>query len=354
MTSLEQQRILPQPHRLRLGQKILLVFLGLLVFFVLLEASLQLAGRVVLLSRGGRRAASPLSKNTITILCLGDSHTWGLGSKTSLSYPAQLEDLLGGFPLDKEFQVINLGIPGMNSAMIAEQLKNKFYLYLPDIVIINGGSNNSWNKAQVLNYLSRAEGKSSWANLRRQALNGLYQTHLYKLSRLLWARWYTATHYFPQMPEVYPEVMTLGKKGALWATVYIYTDGARVEKIRHGGDPTQPVFWIGAKDFSPQHFKDFIKTSYTDMILFLRGHHVPVVLETYLANTGSYKLTNEALVELAEAQGVPVVRNDLYLVGRDNTASVYLLADGHPTAKGYRAMAENTYKVLLTLFKETD
>ncbi|MFH0877630.1 MAG: GDSL-type esterase/lipase family protein [Candidatus Omnitrophota bacterium] len=352
MTFFQIKQAPAEPRRLRPCLKIAFVIFGFLIFLVLLEFSLGLAGRVVLFSRGGQRVASVLGKNDLLILCLGDSHTWGLGSKTAQSYPSVLGDLLEGFPLDKEFQVINLGIPGMNSAMIAEQLKNKFYLYMPDIVILNGGSNNSWNRTQVLQYLFRSAADRGWAKFKRRALDVLYSTHVYKLSRLLWARWYTATHYFPQMPEVYPEAMTLGKKGALWATVYVYTDGARVEKIRHGGDPTQPVFWVGAKDFSPQTFKDFIKTSYTDMILFLRHNRVPVVLETYLDNVGSCKLTNEALVELAQKEGLPIVRNDLFLAGRQEEAEIYLLPDGHPTVKGYRVMAENTYKVILKMFDE--
>jgi lysophospholipase L1-like esterase len=53
---------------------------------------------------------------TYRILCVGDSHTRGVGAPTALSYPRQLQRLLEAAYPGARFMVMNAGIPGSNSS----------------------------------------------------------------------------------------------------------------------------------------------------------------------------------------------------------------------------------------------
>jgi len=74
--------------------------------------------------------------NTIRIVVLGDSFTYGLYVNTSDSYPKQLEYLLKNkSKCDKNFEVINLGVTGYDLAYSTERYALRGAKYNPDLVI---------------------------------------------------------------------------------------------------------------------------------------------------------------------------------------------------------------------------
>ncbi|GAA5497600.1 hypothetical protein Rhal01_03796 [Rubritalea halochordaticola] len=93
---------------------------------------------------------------TVRIACIGDSITFGSGTKDRLqnSYPLQLQDLLG-----KNYEVKNFGNPGrgvVRKSMRGKEKRAYFFMkehqqalaYQPDIVICNLGINDlmDWNR----------------------------------------------------------------------------------------------------------------------------------------------------------------------------------------------------------------
>ena len=74
----------------------------------------------------------------VEILCVGDSHTYGLGVKAWESYPGQLAS--AGV-------VVNAGIPGTNSAQLRARLGDWLLEHEPFYVVILVGVNNLWNRA---------------------------------------------------------------------------------------------------------------------------------------------------------------------------------------------------------------
>jgi len=86
----------------------------------------------------------------INVACVGDSITWGYGVKNTQtidSYPAQLQQLLG-----QRYFVCN---SGSNGATIGRNSKSNYYSTmafknltiggLPDIIIFQLGTNDTWN-----------------------------------------------------------------------------------------------------------------------------------------------------------------------------------------------------------------
>lgn len=107
----------------------------LCVAVVGLEATLQILHRVV----SSDAVAPPAADGHVTVLCIGDSHTWGMGK----GYPAALATALAA--RSPRYRVLNLGVPGSNTA----QLRRRFDEYLdtvqPRVVVVWSGLNNAWN-----------------------------------------------------------------------------------------------------------------------------------------------------------------------------------------------------------------
>ncbi|MDD5155838.1 MAG: SGNH/GDSL hydrolase family protein, partial [Candidatus Omnitrophica bacterium] len=80
----------------------------------------------------------------IRIVCVGDSHTFGVGTGMSYTYPAQLERLLTLNNHEQKFSVINLGIPGASTKRQAQELKSFFNKHEAKIIILLTGRNNDF------------------------------------------------------------------------------------------------------------------------------------------------------------------------------------------------------------------
>lgn len=167
------------PARRRCARILFVLFLTVAA----MELSLQAAALVVrVLSPRGFSAAGDGS--VITVLCVGDSHTYGLPLPQEDSYPAQLERALAERYPEREFRVVNLGIPGLNSGFVANRLERQVLQLRPDLVIVWVGINNEWNVVEA----SGPESEGSWAAIRR----GLMSLRLFRLASIAW---YTHTGY---------------------------------------------------------------------------------------------------------------------------------------------------------------
>lgn len=139
------------------------VLLGAAVLLAVLEAGLSAAAAL-----RSRPAPAP-GEGTYTVLCLGDSFTYGMGGE---SYPDQLGRRLAAAGL--RARVINRGIAGINSAQLAERADEELARHRPDAVVVVVGADNFWNSLPI-------EG----GPLRRLSLR-LLNLRSYRLIRLLW------------------------------------------------------------------------------------------------------------------------------------------------------------------------
>lgn len=129
--------------------RVFFVFFSITVSVILLESSLRFVG--VLYDAVRTRSESNLrdrgleEKENFTILCIGDSYTYGLGAAVEDSYPAQLEGMLNKGRPGKDIRVKNFGTPGSNSRRIRNIFGENIDRYKPDVIIIMVGMNNYWN-----------------------------------------------------------------------------------------------------------------------------------------------------------------------------------------------------------------
>lgn len=155
------------------------VGLALLAGLLAAELMLQLAGLVVR-ATSSRASGVAADAQAITVLCVGDSHTYGLPLPVEQSYPAQLERALALRHPGRRFQVVNLGIPGLNSAYAANRLERQMLQLDPALVIVWVGINNQWNVAET--EVWQAEGPDRWQSLRRV----LMRSKLFRLASIAW------------------------------------------------------------------------------------------------------------------------------------------------------------------------
>jgi hypothetical protein len=163
--------------------------IAFVVTLLVIEVALQLASLVArpLLTRKASRDASA---DAITILCVGDSHTYGAPLPDEESYPSQLQALLDKRYPEWEFNVVNLGFPGVNSAFVASRLESQIKQIRPHLVMVSGGSNNIWNTIETEAW----ETDTGWDVAKRLLLR-------VKLFRLAAVTWSTQREYHFQPAE---------------------------------------------------------------------------------------------------------------------------------------------------------
>lgn len=90
------------------------------------------------------------------VLCLGDSHTYGLFLERQQAWPSILEEALHKRGVVNA-EVINLAYPGTNSYRVKHSIESMLEEIKPDIVILMLGANDYWTSP--LDAAEKTEGK---------------------------------------------------------------------------------------------------------------------------------------------------------------------------------------------------
>ena len=157
-------------QKISLIQKIGLIFLSFILTFVLLEGLLRLGGFLYLFLQERRNMIGLGKEDAYTILCVGESMT-AFGDQ--FSYPAQLQYILNERSKDKKFNVINKGVPAINTDAILYYIEDHIDRYHPDAVISMIGINDE--------YYSRDFDKT----LKEKKISFLGDFRVVKLARLV-------------------------------------------------------------------------------------------------------------------------------------------------------------------------
>lgn len=153
-------------------KKIILIFFGVFLSFVVLEVALGLGGVIFLTLQEHRNKISLEQQGTYRILCLGESTT-AMGR--AYSYPRQLEEILDQYNiLGVKFSVINKGTGGSNTSAILDELVDNLNKYKPEMVVTMMGINDN----------GIYEPYAAMPDSRIMRLFRSLRT--YKLTRLLW------------------------------------------------------------------------------------------------------------------------------------------------------------------------
>jgi len=173
-------------------------FAGIIICILAIECALRIVGAIYahrsVTDQGTRNPAQ------YTILCVGDSVTFGLGAPRTQSYPAQLERLLNAEESKRTYTVINRGRPGQNTAQLLKTLEGDIREVEPDIVTVLTGGANLWNYWGYQAYRQRSRFPS-------RIYDQLYRIRLYKLVKLLCLNIPSKTQ--RKKPNKYPPLQAL-------------------------------------------------------------------------------------------------------------------------------------------------
>jgi lysophospholipase L1-like esterase len=136
-----------------------LIVAALAITLVVLEITLRSMGFAHYFDKD--LEAANHAEDAFVIICLGDSSTLGeIDGTDRYSYPSQLETLLNSRHPDREYCLVNLGVPGVNSSQIARRFEGYIRKYDPDMAILLLGNNDVWNRNESRMWLV-AEGEEA-------------------------------------------------------------------------------------------------------------------------------------------------------------------------------------------------
>ena len=105
------------------------------IIYIVLAGIILLLGYKIFFSSSPRRTVGSIGE---TIVCFGDSLTYGTGASSGMDYPSQLSRLI-----DKP--VVNAGVPGDTTARALQRLERDVLARSPDLVLITLGGNDLKN-----------------------------------------------------------------------------------------------------------------------------------------------------------------------------------------------------------------
>jgi lysophospholipase L1-like esterase len=284
-------------RRRRLGRRLL----GALLLVVLLELALQAAAPLVqrAMSRHDEVAASDAA---LSVLCVGDSNTYGLHLPQVFAYPAQLQARLA-VRYTRPVSVSNRGVPGQNSAQVAAALSQDLRDTHPDVVLVLAGINDTWN-----------------TDAESQGLSGLLgRLRLVRLARVLLAGVTTEGRF-----EVRSD-----------ADGQIVVDRGRGEQRVNAGEGRTGVR-------SGEALAASVRAGLRRALELCRDHGAVPVLMTYPEFQGDFATVNAAARALAVDERVLLVDHERDFQGhfaREGYATL-MFGDHHPNLRGYQLMAD--------------
>jgi lysophospholipase L1-like esterase len=289
------------------GKKVLFAFVTMAGFLLLAELLMQLFGLALTVIR--KPALRPGAK---VIVCLGDSHTYGVMVDQDQTYPAQLERLLnqnGG-----NYQVVNLGVPGQNTAQVINSLPGIIKTYRPLAVLVLAGINNGWNISGRENSLCQKV---------------MSRSKICRLLRLV---------YFHGL-----------RRDRKYLVESRRDSGEIVYHLERGGRPyTDAENWTAARNMA----LDFAST-----VRICRDHGVKVMLLNYAGDKhADYDVPNQVMQAAAADLRAPLVDNYSLFMSRlygpdgaldENLHPQLFFNDMHLRPLGYSWMAGNIYESML-------
>ncbi len=296
--------------------RIFCVLFGILLALLALELLLRLAG----FGYNLRHHRKKESKADFKIFCIGESTTWGDGTKDpqKQSYPAQLELMLAKAYPEKEIRCFYDDTIGQNTSEIL--LKFAFYLkkYEPDLVIFMTGINNWWNmdKSNILVF-NNNRGISSFALNTDIFLDRFRVWKLFKWLMLSLGAFDQRWNYF--MPSAYQN----DKERYLLCK--------RLQK-KYG-----QRFWILCDSMA--------KSDISQMIEICKDVGVKMIICSYPREAlGRLSAIHEWL---SLRYGLPFVDNQKFFNDLPDSDAYFSKDRWHPNEEGYRLVAQNIYNCII-------
>lgn len=274
---------------LRTGVKLAL---AVLLAFAVLEVSFRLAGHLGRWERG----TGGLTAGHQVVLCIGDSHTWGLGS----GYPARLAERLGG--PGSPYRVINMGVPGSNTAQVRERLGGYLDRFQPRLVVLWAGINNKGNRAS----------SDSWERVGVERAS--FWRHLLDSSRVLrFVRLWRNERELNRFLEGTDTYVRPGDGGGMET---LESGGTLIRRHRRDLMGKTEVFDnVRSDKLPPEQMRRVTELDVRLIAEELRARGTPLIVVSYPLESGWFSDANYGIRAAVAATGVDLVESEAVLQG---------------------------------------
>ncbi len=254
------------------------------------------------------------------ILISGDSVTMGWAVEEELAYPRVLERLLEeSDESGRRYEVVNLGIAGVNARFATNRIVRFADLYHPDLIVygftLNDIEGPSYRKLPVKD--RKALSQTTW----RRALR--FNDSPSYLLRELWPRWIMVLEWDVFHP---PEAERIAPQAAEWRENYF----------------ENPEAWADFTAALDEHAAEARSRGICGHV-FLHTHLTELIPEH--RNLPIY----DHVAEAARERGLTVTESFPDFVGRDNEALWVNAFDVHPNADGHAILAQALFEGLKDL-----
>lgn len=310
---------------------------------LLLEAVLQIGALIV--RDDPRGSAGFLSlDNTLRVLAVGDSHTYGLYLGADETYPAQLQSLWqAAASQQRDLEIINVGFPGTNSSRVLSNMDNLLSTFKPDVVVLLVGINDYWTESVA----------PPGATAQKSALLQVLTDHsrVYKLFYMLQRQFYNAdklavdssmrdVKYNPATNEAFNKTISedSGKSGDI------------ANAIRYG----DTTFSIGFQSSALQRNKPMqqLYKNLLSIVDIAQQHKVQLLLMTYENDTDQlFQSVNNQVRRAAAKHNTTVLELAPVFAQQcpDLNNCPLLFPDFHATAAGQAEIAKLLKAALIDL-----
>ena len=308
------------------------------VFRTLLRAALWLLGLLLLTEiglRAGTYILSARNRGTVaageyTILCIGDSFTYGINVPPQQKYPAVLERMLNARSRGPKYRVVNLGRPGTSTGYVLASLDEWLARYRPQLVVIMSGWNcNDYDFAEYRAHSGRGNGLT-WVRV------SLFFNSLktYRLAKYLLARVQSVP-----AESVYPRILSMQLYDFRdYQSIALENLGKIADKLHRAGMPA--VFLTYPQALPPKNA--YTGTEYYHYIFGKRR----IEEDDYLLKERHGKIAINAIIEqVARSYGIPLADNAAAFSTWPDS-QVILPGDHHPNGAGNRLVARTVLQTL--------
>jgi lysophospholipase L1-like esterase len=291
--------------------------LSILLGVLLLEVGLRVAGGIYL--KFHERPASTGAPHAL--LCLGDSHTFGIWLKAAETYPAQLEQLLNAGETTRQWDVVNRGVPGMASADVLDRMEQCIRERTWDAIVVTVGANDRWKGVE-------RRGGEAW-------YDSIQIVKLFKL--LVQARAARAPKTLDPDRAVHPdEIAGTANTGKNTATISI---------VDRSGRPVEFEQSTTGDLLGDAELQTRLESNLARMVDEAKARDARLFFLSYGNNATNHGIANRAMKKVADASRVPFVdaAAPLEAAAREYAFEDLYFPDLHPAAGGCVAVARSAF-----------
>ncbi len=272
------------------------------------------------------RSDDPRQRAT-SVLCVGDSHTYGAEVTAEEAYPGRLQVKLDALA-PGHYHVVNLGVPGYNTTQVLNRVPGQVRRHRASMVLVWVGVNDAWNLTEIdAAPASRLRRLDGWAT----------RSRLYRLWRVwLHEQWVKRDL---EAAATDPRALLMWRPRGFAGGSTIRIDGVTEKWESHGRNLRKSRMDVATIDRAARNL--------TALGNWANDAGIALAFITYPLSISGFPAANEAIISAANRTSTPVIVSG-EIVSRLPPEEREFLWALHPNPAMYREIAREAADLVVT------